>query len=332
MRRVQTTVVTAVALACALLAACGKPEPKETPKGAAPQGAKAKKAIMVGFAQTGNESDWRRANTESVKSEAEKRGINLKFADAQSKQENQIKAIRSFITQGVDVVVIAPIVSTGWDPVLKEAKAAKIPVILSDRRIDTADPSLYVTFIGSDFVKEGKMAAEWLVKKMNGKARIVELQGEPGSAPATDRRVGFLDVIKSSPGMEILDSQSGDFLRARGKVVMEAFLKKHGKNIQALFAHNDDMAIGAIQAIEEAGLKPGEDVIIVSIDAVKSAFEMMIAGKLNCTVECNPLLGPMIFDAVEAVMAGKQLPKNTYMVDEVFDQSKAKDVIASRKY
>ena len=232
----------------------------------------------------------------------------------------------------MDVIVIAPIVSTGWDPVLKEARAARIPVILSDRRIDTADPSLYVTFIGSDFVKEGKMAAEWLVKKMNGKARIVELQGEPGSAPATDRRVGFLEVTKGSPGMEIIDSQSGDFLRARGKVVMEAFLKKHGKNIQALFAHNDDMAIGAIQAIEEAGLKPGEDVIIVSIDAVKSAFEMMIAGKLNCTVECNPLLGPMIFDAVEAVMAGKQLPKNTYMVDEVFDQSKAKDVIASRKY
>jgi simple sugar transport system substrate-binding protein len=332
MQKPRTIIVTAAALACALLASCSKPEPaKETAKGAE-QGKKAKKTITVGFAQTGNESDWRRANTESVKSEAEKRGINLKFADAQSKQENQIKAIRSFIAQGVDIVVIAPIVSTGWDPVLKEAKAARIPVILSDRRIDTADPSLYVTFIGSDFVKEGKMAAEWLVKKMNGKARIVELQGEPGSAPATDRRVGFLEVIKGSPGMEIIDSQSGDFLRAKGKVVMEAFLRKHGKNIQALFAHNDDMAIGAIQAIEEAGLKPGEDIIIVSIDAVKSAFEMMIAGKLNCTVECNPLLGPMIFDAVEAVMAGKQLPKNTYMVDEVFDQSKAKDVIASRKY
>jgi simple sugar transport system substrate-binding protein len=331
MRKGFTVFMTAILIVCAALSGCSKPatSEKETPKA----GAKAsKKSIVVGFAQTGNESDWRRANTESFKSEAEKRGITLKFADAQSKQENQIKAIRSFIAQRVDAIVIAPIVSTGWDPVLKEAKAAKIPVVLSDRRIDTSDTSLYVTFIGSDFVKEGKMAAEWLVKKMNGKAKIVELQGEPGSAPATDRRTGFIEVIKAYPDMQIIDSQSGDFLRAKGKVVMEAFLKKHGKNIQALFAHNDDMAIGAIQAIEEAGLKPGQDIIIVSIDAVKAAFEMMIGGKLNCTVECNPLLGPMAFDAVEAVLAGKQLPKNTYMVDSVFDQSVAKEVMGSRKY
>jgi len=331
MKTVSAILAMVVAVSFAALTACSKPGPAKGTTEKEKPGAKSPKSITVGFAQTGNESDWRRANTESVKSEAEKRGITLKFADAQSKQENQIKALQSFIAQGVGVIVLAPIVSTGWDPVLKEAKRAKIPVILSDRRIDTADPSLYVTFIGSDFVKEGRMAAEWLVKKMNGKAKIVELQGEPGSAPATDRRIGFLEVIKNYPDMQIIDSQSGDFLRAKGKVVMEAFLKKH-KDIQALFAHNDDMAIGAIQAIEEAGLKPGQDIIIVSIDSVKAAFEMMMAGKLNCTVECNPLLGPMIFDAVEAVMAGKQLPKNTYMVDLVFDQSQAKDVIASRKY
>ena len=141
-----------------------------------------------------------------------------------------------------------------------------------------------------------------------------------------------MEVLKGYPEMQVIDSQSGDFLRAKGKVVMEAFLKKHGKDIQAVFAHNDDMAIGAIQAIEEAGMKPGQDIIIVSVDAVKAAFEMMIAGKLNCTVECNPLLGPAMFDAVEALRAGKELPKNSYMVDEVFDQSVAKDVIGLRKY
>jgi len=291
------------------------------------------KEPVVGFAQTGNESDWRRAHTKSMKSEAEKRGITLKFADAQSKQENQIKALRSFIAQGVDAIILAPIVSTGWDPILKEAKRARIPVFLSDRRIDTKDDSLYVTFIGSNFVKEGEMAGDWLIKKMNGKARIVELQGEPGSAPATDRRNGFLAAIKDHAEMKMIDTQSGDFLREKGKVVMEAFLKKHGgENIDALYAHNDDMAIGAIQAIEEAGLKPGTDIIVVSVDAVHAAFEAMVAGKLNCTVECNPLLGPAMFDAIKEHLAGGKLEKTRYMVDEVFEQSQAKDLIESRQY
>lgn len=210
--------------------------------------------LKIGFAQTGAESAWRTANSESMKAEAAKRGIDLKFSDGQGKQENQIRALRSFIAQKVDAIVLAPLVETGWDPVLRDAKRAGIPVIITDRSIQTADESLYACFIGSDFFEEGRMAAEWLAKKTGGKGRIVELQGTPGSAPANDRRKAFAEGIAKYPGLEVIDAQSGDFRRTGGKEVMEAFLKKHGKAIDIVYAHNDDMALGAVQAIEEAGL------------------------------------------------------------------------------
>jgi ABC-type sugar transport system substrate-binding protein len=292
----------------------------------------AAKKLTVGFAQVGAESAWRTAETDSIKAEAAKRGVNLKFSDAQGKQENQIKAVRSFIAQGVDAIILAPVVETGWEPVLREAKRNKIPVVLVDRGIKVSDDSLYATLIASDFIAEGKMAAEWLAKKMNGKASIVELQGTPGAAPAIDRKKGFEEGIKGQPGMKIIASQSGDFRRSGGKEVMEALLKKHGNEINAVYAHNDDMALGAIQAIEEAGKKPGTDVVVVSVDGVKGAFESMVAGKLNCTVECNPLLGPLAFDAVEKAKAGQKLAKKTVVEDKVYDQATAKDVIASRQY
>jgi simple sugar transport system substrate-binding protein len=288
--------------------------------------------LVIGFVQTGNESGWRRAHTLSLESEAEKRGIDLRTADAENQQINQINAIRNFITQGVDAIVLAPVVASGWEPVLKEAKAAGIPVFLSDRRIDSPDESLYVCFIGSDFVEEGRMAARWLVEAVEGKAKLVELVGEPGSAPAIDRNLGFMEVVREHPGIEIIDSQTAQFRLDRGKIVMKALLNKHGDAIEALFAHNDDMALGAIQAIEEAGKKPGEDIIIVSIDALKTAFEAMVAGKLNATVECNPLLGPGIFDAVEKHFAGESLPKKTYIKDRLFDRSVAAETIDSRIY
>jgi simple sugar transport system substrate-binding protein len=293
--------------------------------------AASKKPATVGFAQVGAESAWRTAETESIKSEAAKRGVNLKFSDAQGKQENQIRAVRSFIAQGVDAIILAPVVETGWGPVLQEAKRAKIPVVLVDRGIK-ADESLYATLIASDFVEEGKMAADWLAKKVNGKAGIVELQGTPGSAPALDRKKGFEQGIAKQPAMKIIASQSGDFRRSQGKEVMEALIKKHGNDITAVYAHNDDMALGAIQAIEESGRKPGTDVIVVSVDGVKDAFHAMIAGKLNCTVECNPLLGPMAFDAVEKAQAGQKLPKRTVVQDKVFDQTNAKEVLPTRNY
>lgn len=292
----------------------------------------ADKKLTVGFAQVGAESAWRTAETESIKSEATKRGVNLKFSDAQGKQENQIKALRAFIAQGVDAIILAPVVETGWEPVLREAKRAKIPVVLVDRGIKTADESLFATLIASDFVAEGRMAAEWLAKKTGGKASIIELQGTPGAAPAIDRKKGFEAGIKAHPEMKIIASQSGDFRRSGGKEVTEALLKGAGASVTAVYAHNDDMALGAIQALEEAGKKPGTDVIVLSIDGVKGAFEAMVAGKLNCTVECNPLLGPMAFDAVEKALKGETLPKKTVVQDRVFDSSSAAAELPNRKY
>jgi len=286
----------------------------------------------IGFSQIGAESAWRTAESQSVRSEAARRGVQLKFADAQQKQENQIKALRAFIAQQVDAIILAPVVESGWEPVLREAKRANIPVILVDRGVKVSDESLYVTLIASDFVEEGRMAARWLAEKLGPRGNIVELQGTPGSAPALDRKRGFEEVLARHPGLKIIKSQSGDFTRAKGKEVMEAFLKAEGRNIAAVYAHNDDMALGAIQAIEEAGLKPGTDIIIISIDAVRAAFEAMVAGKLNATVECNPLLGPAAFDALEKVFGGETLPKKIVVQDELFEQSVARDVIASRKY
>ncbi len=292
----------------------------------------ADKKLTIGFAQTGAESAWRTANTESMKSEAEKRGINLKFSDGQGKQENQIRAVRSFITQRVDVIVIAPLVETGWEPILRDAKRAKIPVILMDRTVQVSDDSLYACFVGSDFAEEGRMAADWLAKHVNGKGRILELQGTPGSAPANERRRAFADAIAKYPDLKIIDSQSGDFRRSGGKEVMEAFLKKHGRNFDIVYAHNDDMALGAVLAIEEAGLKPGKDVVIVSIDAVKEAIQAVIDGKLNCTVECNPLFGPKVYDLAAKLVAGETVPRVQYNKDELFDATNAAAAIGSRQY
>jgi len=294
-----------------------------------------RKTIAVGFSQIGAESGWRTAETKSIRSEAARRGVNLKFSDAQQKQENQIKALGAFIAQKVDAIILAPVVEAGWEPILKQARAAKIPVVLVDRGVNVSDDSLYTTLIASDFVAEGRMAGEWLAKKLNGKGNVVELQGTPGAAPAIDRKKGFAEALKNYPDGKIIKSQTGEFTRAKGKEVMEAFLKAaqgSGTKINAVYAHNDDMALGAIQAIEEAGLKPGTDIIVVSIDGIKPAFEAMVAGKLNCTVECNPLLGPAAFDAVEAVLARRPLPKKSVVRDRIFDQSVAKDVIGSREY
>ena len=295
----------------------------------------AQKKIVLGFSQIGAESEWRTANTESIKQAAKDAGIELKFSDAQQKQENQIKAIRSFIAQKVDVIGLSPVVETGWDTVLQEAKAAHIPVILTDRAVDSKDKSLYVTFMGSDFTEEGRKAANWLEnfeKGKQGPINIVELQGTVGSAPAIDRKKGFEEVISKDSRMKIIRSQTGDFTRAKGKEVMEAFLKAEGKNINVLYAHNDDMAIGAIQAIEEAGLKPGKDITIVSIDGVKGAFEAMMAGKLNVTVECSPLLGPQLMAAVKDVVAGKPVPPRILTKEGIFPQEVAAAEFPKRKY
>jgi simple sugar transport system substrate-binding protein len=301
-----------------------------------PGAAFAAKELTLGFSQVGAESEWRTANTASIKDSAKKEGVNLKFADAQQKQENQVKAIRSFIAQKVDVIAFSPVVESGWETVLREAQAAKIPVILTDRAVNVTDKSLYVTFIGSDFVEEGRRAGAWLIqqaaKNPGKKYNIVELQGTVGSAPAIDRKAGFAEAIKANPNLSIIRSQTGDFTRAKGKEVMEAFLKAQGKDINVLYAHNDDMAIGAIQAIEEAGLKPGKDILIISIDGVKGAFEAMMAGKLNVTVECNPQLGPQLMQVARDVVAGKPVPKRITTIEGVFPAEVAAKEFPNRRY
>jgi len=269
-------------------------------------------SLTVGFSQIGSESGWRAAETSVSKSEAKKRNITLKIADAQQRQENQIKAIRSFIAQGVDAIFLAPVVASGWDAVLGEAQEAKIPVILLDRDIDTVDKSLYLTAVTSDSVHEGAVAGEWLASNVGDKpCNVVELQGTVGASVATNRKKGFDDAIAKHSNIKVIRSQTGDFTRARGKEVAESFLKAEngGKNICALYAHNDDMAVGAIQAIKEAGLKPGKDILVVSIDAVPDIFRAFISGEANATVELTPNMAGPAFDALIAFKKGTVPPK-----------------------
>ena len=287
--------------------------------------------LIVGYAQLGAESEWRAANTISIKETAEKLGVELRFIDAQQKQENQIEAVRKLIIQKVDVIGISPIVETGWEEVFREAKIAGVPIILVDRRAAVPE-DLYVSYLGSDFLEEGRNAARIMAELVNGKANIVELVGTIGSAPANDRYTGFREILREYPGMVIIDSQSGDFTRARGKEVMAAFLQKHGESITAVYAHNDDMALGAIQAIEEYGLQPGVEIKIISVDAARVAFEAMIAGKLNATVECNPLLGPQFFDLALKVVNGETIPKWVPSIESVFFPEDALEILPTRKY
>lgn len=289
--------------------------------------------IVLGFSQVGAESGWRAANTKSIQDTlTAANGFDLKFSDAQQKQENQIQALRSYISQGVDVIAFSPVVETGWDAVLQEAKEAKIPVILTDRAVDSQDESLYVSFIGSDFVKEGEMAGEWAVKEYGGKGlKIVELQGTTGAAPAIDRKTGFEKAIQGSD-LTIIDSQTGNFTRTEGKTVMEGFLQKHGDSIGMVYAHNDDMGLGAIEAIEAAGKKPGVDIKIITIDAVKDGMQALADGKINYIVECNPLLGPDLADIAKKVIAGESVEKRIVVKDEAFDQEQAKAALPDRQY
>ncbi|MDQ0858828.1 ABC transporter substrate-binding protein [Bacillus sp. V2I10] len=307
----------------------------QTESGASSGDSKSSDKLVIGFSQVGAESEWRTANTKSMQEAIKAAGHELKFSDAQQKQENQIKAIRSFIAQKVDAIVFSPVVETGFETVLQEAKDAGIPVFLADRSVDIEDDSLWVTFLGSDFVEEGRKAANWLVeetKDEEGDVNIVELQGTVGSAPAIDRKEGFEEVIKDHPNLKIIKSQTGDFTRAKGKEVMEAFLKSDGDNIDVLYAHNDDMAIGAIQAIEEYGLKPGEDIKIIGVDAVKGAFEAMAAGKMNVTVECNPLFGPQMVDLIEAHLAGEEIEKRVAVEESMYTMDQAEELLPTREY
>ena len=309
--------------------------PASAPPASSIAGAKPKKTyrdLIIGFAQIGAESEWRVANTKSIKETANNLGVELKFSDAQQNQQKQIEAVRKLIIQKVDVIGISPIVETGWEEVFREAKAAGIPIILSDRRAAVPE-DLYVTYLGSDFLEEGRNAARVLAKLVNGEAKIVELQGTIDSAPANDRFTGFREVLKNYPGMKIIDSKSGDFTRARGKEVMDTFMKevRQEPSLRSMLT----MTIwrwAPSRRSKNYGLKPGVDIKIVSVDASHGAFEAMIAGELNATVECNPLLGPQFFDLALKVVNGEAVPKWIPSTESIFYPDNAREILPSRKY
>ena len=331
----RVAVAAATALLTLGLAACGGSGGAPAAGGGAPAGGgAATDTLTLGFAQVGAESGWRTANTKSIQDSAAAAGVDLKFSDAQQKQENQIKAIRSYIQQKVDVIAFSPVVTTGWDTVLQEAKRANIPVILTDRAVDTADPTLYKTFIGSDFIAEGKKAGDWLVKTEQGKTdpiSVVQLEGTTGSAPAIDRTKGFADAIGAASNIKVVASQTGDFTRSGGKQVMEAFLKSQPK-IDVVYAQNDDMGLGAIEAIQAAGKVPGQDIKIITVDATHDGMQALADGKINYIVECSPLLGDQLMDLAKKVKAGESIPARVLTEETVFDQAAAKAALPSRKY
>lgn len=290
--------------------------------------------IIVGFAQLGSESAWRSANTESVKAAAKAAEIGLIFNNCEGSQELQKSMIKDFIIQKVDVIIFPPLVTTGWEEILKEAKAAGIPVIIADRTIEPNNPNLYSVFIGSDFNLEGKRAGKWLVKNTNPNfaVNVVELKGLKGSSPAEQRAKGFREVIALHSNIKIIDSVSGDFIKVKGKLLMKEMLKKYGNKINVVYAHNDDMALGAIEAIQDYGLRPGKDILIVSVDGEKAALQAIKQGKLNVSVECSPLLGPVLMDTVKKIHEGKKLPKTIVTEEKVFTVKNVDKELPLRTY
>jgi len=312
----------------------------EAAKTEAPKTEEKKDLLVVGFSQVGAESDWRTANTESMKSTfTEANGYKLIFDDAQQKQENQLKAVRNFIQQDVDYIVIAPVTETGWDTVLQEAKDAGIPVIIVDRMIDVSDDTLYTAWVGSNFLQEGYDAVAWLgdyLKKNNRSdddINIVTLQGTIGSSAQIGRTDGVEEKMKDYPKWKMLERQTGEFTQAKGQEVMESFLKTY-QDIDVVIAENDNMAFGAIDAIKAAGKTcgPKGDIIIISFDAVAAAFDSMIAGDMNVSVECNPLHGPRVAEIIQKLEKGESVDKIAYVQEGVYPADTAAQEKPKRAY
>jgi len=315
-----------VALAALLTACSGDPQPP---------GANARHGIVLGFLPVATDGPWSEAFNKSVIAAAADAHVTLRLIDVHRRQENQIDALRALIAERVDYIALTPAVETGWDTVLREVRAAGIPVILLDRTIEVGDDSLYVSVIGSDFDEQGRRAARWLIAHapdVPGEIDIVELQGTIGSAPANGRKRGFADAISADPRFRIIRSQAADFSREGGKLIMERFLQAEGNRIRVLFAHNDNMAIGGIEAIENAGFKPGSDILVVSIDGSREALEAMIAGRLNVSVECSPMLGPVLMTAVRDLAAGRPIPRRIVTQEAVFSSETAARDLPNRPY
>jgi ABC-type sugar transport system substrate-binding protein len=268
--------------------------------------ATAASAETVGFSQVGTESDWRTAFSADMKAEAKIRSIDLHFDDAQGSVDRQFAAVRRFIAERVDAIVIAPVVVGGWTPVLQQAQAAHIPVFIADRSVD-ADPSLFVARIAADFNLEGRLAASWLAQASRGRCAIVELQGTAGAAPTIERKKGFATIISQFPGMRIIRSEAGDFTTEGGRRVMAEFIKSTDglKDVCAVWSHNDNMLLGAIEAMESVGLHPGKGVLTISVDGVPGIFRAMLAGDANASVELKSDIGKYIFDVVQGYLRGK---------------------------
>jgi simple sugar transport system substrate-binding protein len=313
------------------LAACRKPpEREETPR-----------QIILGFSQIGAESAWRNCNSRSVQEAAAEAGIQLLFSNAEQKQENQIKAIRSYIAYQVDVIAFVPIVADGWDNVLQEAKDAGIPVLVTDRKINIRDESLYAGFIGTDSVEEGRNAGRFLLEKFRNRLdkgepiRIVELSGTVGSSPAVGRAEGFREILRPYPQFQIVFSESGDFLRSKGYELMRAILETRtgiDTEIDAIFSHNDGMTLGILDAMKERGLNPGVDIVIITIDAEQAAIDALIRGEQNCVVECNPKQGPEIMELALALARGEQIDRLIHVEERVFYEGEDLSTLEPRGY
>jgi ABC-type sugar transport system substrate-binding protein len=285
-------------------------------------------SATFGFAQTENNNPWRIAQTESMRNAAEENGVEIVITDAQSNTPKQVSDIQDMIAQGVDVLFIPPREEQGLEPALQSAHEAGVPVFLVDREANAEICEDYISFMGSNFVEQGERAAEWLVEATNGRAKVAELQGTVGASVTADRGEGFKSVIDENSGMEIVASQSGNFNRAEGQNVTEQILGGN-PDLDAVYAHNDEMAIGAIQALKDAGRKPGEDVTVVSVDGTRDALQAIIDGELGATVETNPRFGPLAFDTAERFLSGEQIPTKITVQDRLFDKSNAAQFIDS---
>ncbi len=300
-------------LLCLLLFGCAKepaPEAKQP-------------SVVVGFSQLGAESSWRIANTESMEKAAKEAGFGLMMENANQKQEKQIDAIRSFIAYQVDVIVFSPIVENGWDNVLNEAKKAGIPVILMDRMIETPDESLYASYVGADFYAEGKKAGEYLIRKADALGvdhlNIAEICGTKDSTPMRDRKAGFMDAIAGDSRFTVIASVDGDFLRSKGEECALDLLNRFGKDgIDVIYSHNDSMTLGVLDILEQKGIQPGKDILLITVDGEKEAVDALKNGKINCVVQCTPKLGPAAMALVKSLTSGQKVSKVTHPEEGVF--------------
>ncbi len=286
------------------------------------------KKLRTGFSQMENDGPWRIAETRSMEEEAKRRGVEMIVTDARGSSAQQVSDVETLVARKVDAIFLAPRERTGLESALQAAREANIPVFFIDREADGTPGQDFVAFLGSNFVDQGRRAADWLAKTTNGSAKIVEISGSPGASVTQDRAKGFRDEIQKYPGMQIIASQTGDFNRAKAQATMENIIQAQGTNVTAVYTHSDEMAMGAIQALKAAGRKPGGDVIVVSVDGQKSALEAIARGELGATVESNPRFGPLAFDTLEKFKRGEQIHPKVILEDRFFDKSNAAQFVA----